>query len=385
MNLWTMRTVDTHLGIFICSLLQPFKWFHKKEIVENPQKILVIKFWGIGSIVESTPAIKLLREKYPKAKIDFLTFSQNREICELIPELDSILTLELKEKFIPFMLNTLKLLIKLRKEKYDIMLDLEFFTRFSAIFTFLAGARKKIGFHAWDIWRGDFHDVEIPYNYYWHVSENFINSAVGLTTVDQVYHPKIRIPSEEDIKNLFQEYEIKESDSIIGVNVNTGVLGTQRRWPKERFVSLIDKIVNIGDLKIVLIGSEDERPYVEEVIKATNNPDGIINFAGLLSLKQLVSFISKLKLFISNDAGPLHIAYALDIPTISFFGPETPVIYGPRGEKHKVFFKNLSCSPCIHVYDQKTGRCRYDEPKCLKAIEVDEVFAEVERRLNITK
>lgn len=69
MNLWTMRAIDTYAGKFICILLQPFKWFHKKEIVKNPQKILIIKFWGIGSIVESIPAIKLLKEKYLQAKV----------------------------------------------------------------------------------------------------------------------------------------------------------------------------------------------------------------------------------------------------------------------------------------------------------------------------
>jgi lipopolysaccharide heptosyltransferase II len=383
MTLWTMRRIDLWVGKLLCLILQPFNWLRKRVNIEKVGKILIIKFWGVGSIIETTPAIKLLRQRYPEVRIDFLTFHQNKGICELIPELDNVLVLRLEKNFTPFILNVLKLLIKIRKMKYDILFDFEFFTRFSAIFSFLAGAKKRVGFHAWDIWRGNFHDVNIPFNYYWHVSENFINAAVGVTTINQIYHPEIKTPSDETIKNLLQEYEINKSDNIIGINVNAGPLGLQRRWPKEKFVSLIDRIANLSNkVKIVLIGAEDERHYVGEIINATNSLNKIINLAGKLDLKQLVSFISKVRLFISNDAGPLHIAYALDISTISFFGPETPVIYGPRGNRHKVFFKNISCSPCIHVYDQKTGRCRYNEPKCLQAIEVDEVFEAVKKEIN---
>jgi ADP-heptose:LPS heptosyltransferase len=106
-----------------------------------------------------------------------------------------------------------------------------------------------------------------------------------------------------------------------------------------------------------------------------------VDLSGKISITQLAALFENSKLVISNDGGPLHLAVAMGAPTISFFGPETPVIYGPRGPQHAVFFKNIECSPCVNVHDRKSVRCYWTEPRCMKAITVEEVFGMIEQKL----
>lgn len=86
-----------------------------------------------------------------------------------------------------------------------------------------------------------------------------------------------------------------------------------------------------------------------------------------------MALFSRCNLLITNDSGPLHLATVVNTPTISFFGPETPFLYGPVGENHKVFFKEISCSPCIRIRDMKTVNCDKDAD-CLKGIIPTEVI-----------
>jgi ADP-heptose:LPS heptosyltransferase len=77
---------------------------------------------------------------------------------------------------------------------------------------------------------------------------------------------------------------------------------------------------------------------------------------------------------ISNDSGPLHIAAALGIPTVSFFGPESPLLYGPRGNGHTVFYAGIYCSPCLNVYNAKQAMCSGDNT-CMQAITPEQVIS----------
>ena len=89
---------------------------------------------------------------------------------------------------------------------------------------------------------------------------------------------------------------------------------------------------------------------------------------GKINISQLITVLGYCDLFITNDSGPLHLAMILDIPTISFFGPETPVTYGPQGEKHTVFYEDIYCSPCINIYNAKSTKCTNNI--CLKRVSI---------------
>jgi len=104
--------------------------------------------------------------------------------------------------------------------------------------------------------------------------------------------------------------------------------------------------------------------------------DSAVNLSGKTSLHQLAYLMTRMKLFISNDSGPLHLAAAMKTPTIFFYGPETPNLYGPWGESNTVFYKHLECSPCINIYNAKRIDCRRGA-ECVKRITVEEVTAKI--------
>ena len=131
-------------------------------------------------------------------------------------------------------------------------------------------------------------------------------------------------------------------------------------------------MVDAYTTKIILIGAKRDLPRVDELISLTGNSQNVINLVGKTNIPQLLALLEQVDLVISNDSGPLHLAVMMGTPTISFFGPESPVQYGPREEKHTIMYKSYYCSPCLHVYNEKNSSC--EDNICLKDISVDEVF-----------
>lgn len=384
LSLSAMKFIDSFVGKPVCFLLTPLaRWSrHSDSYPPDVKKVLIVKFWGIGSIVLVSAALEKLKEKYPSCRISFLTFESNRDVCEMIPSIDEILTLPTNVDFAEFTLDTLSVLNRLRRKKFDLALDFEFFTRYSALITFLSGARVKAGFHAWEAYRGDLHDIRVPFNYYWHVTDNFVNLATGESNSSGRHVlPRLRVPEESKVwaRQFLKENGVNPRDIVIVVNPNAGELALERRWPRENFVRLIRALDTKYGAKIFLIGGASEQGYTDGILREAGVASAV-NLAGKLSIRQLAALLSAAALVITNDSGPLHIACAVGTPTIAFFGPETPVLYGPVGNDHRVFFKGLSCSPCINVHNAKTARCRHGQSDCLTRITVDEVLEVVSSR-----
>ena len=136
MKINQMKAIDKWLGIPICILLTLFNkiWifpkFRKRK--DKVKKILVMKYFGIGSILLATPAFRALRKSFPDANITFLTFSSNEEICNILKIADDYIYLSTKD-FSAFFFRTLRALWKIRKEQFDISVDMEFFSKFSTM------------------------------------------------------------------------------------------------------------------------------------------------------------------------------------------------------------------------------------------------------------
>jgi ADP-heptose:LPS heptosyltransferase len=126
---------------------------------------------------------------------------------------------------------------------------------------------------------------------------------------------------------------------------------------------------------LCLIGSADEREYIDGIISLIGSPsDRIVNLGGSLKLKGLIALFSHSKLLITNDSGPMHLAAAVGLPTVALFGPESPLFYGPVGNRSINLYAGLPCSPCLNVYNAKVFQCPINV-QCLKDISVDDVVA----------
>ncbi len=385
-----LKILDKYIGFVVClvlTFLSKLFGFGKTPVrKENIKKTLAMKFLGLGSILLLSPTIKEFRKTYPDSKLVFLTLNRNKEICESLKLFDEVITVNIDKGWLVFSQTFLRVLLYFWRERFDLVLDFEFFTRFSSIVAFLTFAKVKIGYHAWETWRGDIHSVNVPFNRYWHIMDNFYNLGIHIGLDKQVQlkivKPFVEAADRDVVAKLLKEAGVK--DGYIAVHVNASDLSVERIWPAGNFIRLIGKILNKYDLNVVFIGSKADQSVVGGICRRIAHPRAV-DLSGKTSIRQLAALFENSKLVISNDGGPLHLAVAMEAPTVSFFGPETPLIYGPRGAQHAVFFKNIECSPCINVHDRKSVRCYWTLPKCMEAITVEEVFDIVEKKLAISQ
>jgi len=389
MKISTMKKIDRWAGFPACFLLGLFRFFAGDQAPAKIDRVLVIKFWGMGSMILALPVFRALRQAYPGAQIGFATIERNRELAELLKISDRQIYLELPANPLMVFAGIISFFWQLRRFKPQVVIDLEYLTRFSALATFLSGAQKRAGFHSWDVWRGSLHNIRVPFSPYWHASENFLNLVRKAAQKDFKLDFDFTIPenpaAQKGLAQKLAELGMAGDKPLLVVNPNASTIALERRWPPEHFVQLVDAISNAGLGFPVLIGSEDERGFVESLRAQLKIPDQCLNLAGKLKLVELIELLRRAELLITNDSGPLHIAELLHTRTVSFFGPETPALFGPLGKGHKVLYRGIDCSPCITVYNAKTVRCIRKLPECLAGISPEQALAAVRELLGNKK
>ena len=384
MNVRTMRIVDRFAGIPLCRMLGFFiSKKHDNSIAPKPESvknILVIKFFGLGSILLSTPALQLLRSTYPSARLTFLTFGRNREILERISSVDSILTIE-SSSFSEFFLTTYRTLHSLRKAKFDLVFDFEFFSKFSTLLSGITGAPYRVGFDLPVQWRKKIVTHSVPLTKEKHVTQAFVDQVFTLSKpvpIPDLQHPLVH---QNDVTSLKNKLTLN-GQGIIVINVNAGETFLERRWQPDHYAALLKRLQNVyPDFSYYFTGLQHERPYIQSIIDATASKSNCYNTAGELLLGELIALFKQSLVVISNDSAPLHIAAALRVPSIGLYGPESPKFYGPVGTQTITIYKSISCSPCMNIYDAKSFTCPYNA-KCMQEISVEEVFQAVEQQLN---
>jgi ADP-heptose:LPS heptosyltransferase len=122
---------------------------------------------------------------------------------------------------------------------------------------------------------------------------------------------------------------------------------------------------------IVIIGLEQAGEGAAKILDQVGS-SRCIDFTGQTSFKDLMDLLSLAHVLVTADSGPAHFASLTPIKNIVLFGPETPLLYGPLGHNASCLFAGLACSPCLSAYNHRKTSCT--DPKCMKAITVDEVF-----------
>jgi ADP-heptose:LPS heptosyltransferase len=373
-----LQRADKALGACACALLQPLRWVRAlRRRPRDPRRVLLIKFWGIGSLQLLTPAVKAIRARRPGAELVFLTLSANRECAEGLGVFDRVVTLDVAAvSWGGVFARILRLAGRLRAERFDEVFDFEFFTRFSAVVSVLTGARRTHGFGSTRVWRGRLHTDVVPFNRYWHVARNFrvlAGGEDGHNVVATDLEPVHFTPRDDEaVDALLDEVGLPGSAFAV-LNPNAGTLSLERRWPPARFVELARQLAREDGLPALFIGAKSECEYTEGIALAAADA-GATSVAGRLTTGMLAALLARAGAVVSNDSGPMHLAAALGAPTVGLFGPETPVMYAPLGVTALALYRPPACSPCINVHENKVASCIYGEPQCLMNIEVDEVL-----------
>lgn len=382
-----LQRADRALGSIACTLLQPFRWLralHPRATTPaaEVERVLLIKFWGIGSLQLLTPAVAVLRRRHPKAEITLLTLASNAPWARGLDAFDHVESLDVACGWTRIFGRILRLVTGLRRARYDEVYDFEFFTSFSAVLSALSGAPSTHGFSASNVWRGGFHSRKVPFNRYWHVARNFRSLADGengapVTALDTQAHP-VRREDRARIHGRLADAGFDPDRPYAVLNPNAGQLSLERRWPRTHFAALARRFDTELGLQVVLIGSKAEQAWTAGVTELLPDGPPTLDLSGQLDLSELCALIEGADLFVGNDSGPMHIAAALGAPTVGLFGPETPQMYAPLGERAEALYEPPPCSPCINVHDNKVANCIHGRPECLLNLTVDHVFERAE-------
>ena len=348
------------------------------DLSRDFKTIAICKFKGIGSIIQATPMIRTLRKKYPSAKIIFVTTKSHEKFLKLIPDVDEIISLD-DSGFTKLIATFFPFIYRLQRRRIAVYIDLEIYSNFSTLVTTLSMARNRFGYYLRSSqYRLGCNTHMLFYNIQHPISETYLQFArlLGCAEIENQLWNFSNI-SDDDFRNNPALKNFLPKKYLL-INPNASDLRLERRWGADSFAKLIDKINSeIPDLLIGIIGSADEKNYVELLISKVTAKNNIVSLAGTTSLNELIALIRNTRLFITNDTGPMHIAMTTGAPTIALFGPCSPMQYGNHSAV-KSFYKNIYCSPCVHEFE--IPPCKGNNV-CMQLIQVSEVFEEVKKSL----
>ncbi len=354
----------------------------KKNAALKP-KILIINPFGIGDVLFTIPLIMAIKEKYPESSIGYWSNLRVKPLLESFAGVDKIFDLSrgdikkiYQDSFFKGLVRSLKLAYDLKKERFDICFDLSLDHRYS-LFSKIIGIRRRIGFNYKG--RGRFLTDKIDIAGYRekHAVEyyldllRFLNACPGEKSLSL----SVPIASEIRVKDILSAAHLEKNDLIIGIAPGAGGSWGKdagyKHWPALKFAQVADRLADKFKAKIVLVGDESENPIADVIMSAMHNKP--VNYVGKISLDLLPALIKNFGLFITNDGGPMHLAVALGVKTVSIFGPVSELVYGPfpGGENNLVLKWDGKCRPCYNNF--RLPVCDKDK-ECLKAVSVDSVF-----------
>ncbi|HVK86712.1 MAG TPA: glycosyltransferase family 9 protein [Kofleriaceae bacterium] len=364
-----MRRLDRVLGDAACSVLATAHRLRKPFASTRPiKKIVVMKFFGMGSIIVASRSLAALRDRYPDAELHFVTFKSNKAILDILGMTDHNHYVDPSTPQ-DFVKTTLAAAHDLRKARCDLVLDLEFFAKFPLVLGSLAGIPQKAGFYLTsESWRRELLDIAGFYNSYFHTSDIFLSLVYLVATGDYYYtgfnefsakykYPRID-PSDLEraaLRNKLAGVGIKPTDALYVINANTSpdLAPEARKWPKERYAALADELAaTTPNARVLFIGAPNERTYVQSVVDLCKSGRAH-NIAGDISLRELLVLFAESKLVVSNDSGPMHLACLVDAPIIGLFFADTPTLFAPLGSRVRSVAPSLYSIPLFTVYNGK--------------------------------
>ncbi len=404
MKVDTMRRIDYYVGVPLCfigtALVKLFGMFRKTDR-QAARNVLFIELSEMGSAILVDPAMrKLTRET--GANLHFAIFKKNKpslELLKTVPD-ENIYTIR-ENSMLLFVFDALKFFFWTRQRKIDAVIDLELFSRFTALLTGFSGARAKVGFHAYyneGLYRGGFLTHKVAYNPHIHIAANFIALVNALKSAkEEIPYSKTKIFDEDlvlaktSVSRDEQESMIKiigecfagfdpQKQKIILINPNASELLIQRRWPPSYYVRLIKMILEKSPRALVLITGDPREREEAQQLKEQVDSERCVNFAGKVKFAQLPSLYSVSEFMVTNDSGPGHFAAVTDMPTFVLFGPETPALYGSLGTTTPIF-AGLACSPCVSAANHRKTACK--DNVCLQVIEPSYVFETITPNLEL--
>ncbi|HZL36635.1 MAG TPA: glycosyltransferase family 9 protein [Tepidisphaeraceae bacterium] len=404
MNANTIRRLDAWLGKPMClgltvlrKLIAPLAPLRKPA---GPvRKILLLKMIEQGATVAAYRAIARAVEKVGRDNVYFWVFDQNRFILDLLDVIPRENVLEIRtRKPLLLLWDLLATARKARRLGIDATVDMEFFSRASAILAFLTGARRRVGLHTFTSegpYRGDLLTHRVSHNPYLHVAASYYLLVEALDA-DPREVPLIKAPVPDvdftpprfvatpretaKVRSILDRLAGRPVERpIVLLNPNAGDLLPLRRWPTENFISLGRRILaEHPAVTLALTGAPGEADGAREIARQIG--PNVLTLAGETTLRELFVIYTMADVLVTNDSGPGHFSSMTDITSIVLFGPETPAVFGPLGPHSHTLRTDLACSPCVNAFNHRFSPCNNNV--CMQRIDPDAVYRLVDDKLS---
>lgn len=329
---------------------------------EGINRILIRGTNWIGDAIMTLPAVASVRATYPKAHIAVLVKPWVADIYRLFSDVDEIIIYESK---FDNPAGVFRLAKMLKEKKFDAAILLQNAVE-AAIIALSARIPLRAGYDSdargllltHSVRRTKEIKTVHQIDYYLEMVK-----ALGCVSVDRDMHLETKINS-DDAANILRKFIPETKNTVIGIAPGA-TYGPAKKWFPDRFAAVADKLSEMYAAQIIIMGGKGDGETAGEVKKLAHTE--LINLAGKTDLLEAIYLISRCSLFISNDSGLMHVAGALNVPTIAVFGSTNPVTTAPAGNKSVIVRKEVSCSPCLKT------TCPTDF-RCMSMISVEDVL-----------
>jgi lipopolysaccharide heptosyltransferase II len=358
------------------------------EIVYSPEKvrrILVFAYHGLGNFIMYTPALKLLRERFPEARID-LQVGNNTGCEEVVSEsgiFDNIYNLP----YFSRPRKWIKRAIEIRKTRYDLTIN-EFHSHSwkLALLVAMSGAPFRAGHVTSPGWSRRYSRFSFIFNLPVvmsedeHEIERYLDllSPLGVNRPESVEGKTFLYLTGEDrefARRFILQSTAGSSCEVIGFQPGTSPSMRWKQWPLDRYRALINGLLDQRpDSRILLFGSPGELAMIEELAEGLGQR--VMVAAGRTTVKQVAALIELCDLLVCNDSGLMHVAVAVGTPVVAIYGPTDIRRTAPLGESNVVIRHHMACSPCFRLEgDAQVQSCPHHD--CLMTIYPEEILKAV--------
>jgi ADP-heptose:LPS heptosyltransferase len=347
------------------------------------RNVLVLRLDRIGDVIMALPALGELREALPDAYIRLAVGRWSEPVARHAP-VDEVLVWSAPWVGRPregaeAAIALARRARALRSEHLDLAIDLQGDVRASALVA-LTGARVRAGYaNTGGSWLLT-HVIPLDETLSW-IEQNrrAVEIVLGPPTRRVAVDPLT--PSDRDFARHFLESLSPGTRPLVGLHPSGG--RPVKQWDPGRWTAVAGRLQRELGATILLTGSEADRGLAEAVSRGL--PEPAIDTTGRLGVRETMAVIETMDLFLSADTGPMHMACAVDTPSVSVFGPSDPARYfsggdGAPGSRHVVLRADLWCSPC-NLVRKPPRECRRGMPECLEGVSVEAVHREAARLL----
>ncbi|MCC7159438.1 MAG: glycosyltransferase family 9 protein [Ignavibacteria bacterium] len=333
------------------------------------KRILIIRLSSLGDVILTTPLVKLTREIYPDAEIDFLTKKDFSDVLKFNPCINKIIEIDSDINFS----GLRKLKAAIRQNSYDLIIDAHNNLRTFYLKLFLNA--RKLTFKKYSLRKlllvkfkiNLMKDLPPIIQRYCSILSSPLGQVVSPGLPEIFTDKAIELQAEE----IFNSLNIPAGKKKIGIVPSSHHL--TKTYPAEQYIELI-KLFDESKFAFVLFGKGKDYAIIKTIKNKTSA--NVYDLCDKLELLQLTCIMKKCDLILSGDTGPMHIAESLNKPVIMLAGSSVKEFgFYPQNEKAVVLENNsLKCRPCSHI---GRDRCPKGHFKCMREIEASEIYQKI--------